>query len=177
MASLAAISAPSTNVIGRNEELAIVAAFLDGLPEGPAALIFSGAPGAGKTTLWIAGMAAARAHGSTVLVARPVESETTLSFAALGDLLGGLVAEVDAGLPPPQARALDIALLRVDPGEVLPDSRAVSLAVLAMLRSPRPGSPPTAFSLLAPPSGDGSGSTVRRCSSLGGSPISTTSKC
>ncbi len=79
-------------------------------------------------------MAAARARGSTVLVAQPVESETTLSFAALGDLLGGLVDEVDAGLPPPQARALDVALLRVDPGEVLPDSRAVSLAVLGMLR-------------------------------------------
>ncbi|HXJ64348.1 MAG TPA: AAA family ATPase [Actinomycetota bacterium] len=128
------MGAPSTNVFGRNDELEVVGVFLDALPEGPSALVFTGAPGAGKTTLWNAGAAAARARGSTVLVAQPVESETTLSFAALGDLLGRLVDEVDAGLPPPQARALDVALLRVDPGEVPPDSRAVSLAVLAMLR-------------------------------------------
>jgi DNA-binding CsgD family transcriptional regulator len=134
MASLPVMGASSTNVIGRIDELAVVGVFLDALPEGPSALVFTGAPGAGKTTLWIAAVAAARARGSTVLVAQPGESETTLSFAALGDLLGGLVDEVDAGLPPPQARALDVALLRVDPGEVVPDSRAVSLGVLAMVR-------------------------------------------
>ena len=73
------------------------------------ALVLSGEPGIGKTTLWEAGIAAARERGVRVLVARPSGAETELSFAGLIDLCDGL--EVDM-LPEPQRDALEAALLR-----------------------------------------------------------------
>jgi len=39
-------------VIGREEELAAIAAFLDRAIHRPAALLFEGEAGVGKTTLW-----------------------------------------------------------------------------------------------------------------------------
>jgi DNA-binding CsgD family transcriptional regulator len=121
-------------VFGRHEELSVLGSFLDGIPQGPAALLFTGAAGAGKTTLWNEGLQSASERGWRVLTARPVESEAKLSFTALGDLMSGVGDEFAAPLPEPQARALDAALLRIDPGDDLPDSRAVSLAVLGMFR-------------------------------------------
>ncbi len=123
-----------TGVIGRNEELALIGSFLDEINDGPAALLFTGAAGAGKTTLWKQGVAAARERGWRVLTAQPVESETKLSFTVLGDLFGDLMDEVDVPLPLPQAAALGVALLRIEAGTELPDSRAISLGVLATLR-------------------------------------------
>ena len=134
MVSISAMGSAGTSVFGRQEELSVLASFLDGIPEGPAALLFTGAAGAGKTTLWNEGLRLARERGWGALTARPVESEAKLSFTALGDLMSGVGEEVAAPLPEPQARALDAALLRIEPGEDLPDSRAVSLAVLGTLR-------------------------------------------
>src|SRR5206468_2468537 len=122
-------------VIGREAELSVLGAFLDDVRGGPAALLLDGEAGVGKTTLWKEGLEAARQRSYRVLICQPVESEAKLSFAALGDLLGGVVEEGAASLPVPQARALDVALLRAEPEGAPPDNRAVSLAVLEVLRS------------------------------------------
>ena len=87
-------------IYGRETELERVAAVSDH------ALVLSGEPGIGKTTLWEAGIAAARERGVRVLIARPSGAETELSFAGLIDLCEGL--EVDM-LPEPQRDALEVA--------------------------------------------------------------------
>ena len=78
-------------VVGRDRELAAVAAFLDAVRSGPCGLVLEGVAGIGKTTVWSAGVALAAGRSYTVLPARPAESEATLSFAALGDLLDGVL--------------------------------------------------------------------------------------
>jgi DNA-binding CsgD family transcriptional regulator len=123
------------DVFGRDAELSVLASFIDEAASGPTALLLEGDAGVGKTTLWMEGLEAARDQSFRVLNCRPVESETKLSFAALGDLLGELLDEVERDLSPPRARALDVALLRAEPEGAPPDSRAVSLAVLEVLRS------------------------------------------
>lgn len=65
---------------------------------------------------------------------RPVESETTLSFAGLSDLLSADAERVLASLPPPQRRALEVALLLRDDDGPTPDRRALGAAVLGALR-------------------------------------------
>ena len=45
------------DVIGREPELAILDRFLDSIPTGPSALLLSGEPGIGKTTVWKEGLA------------------------------------------------------------------------------------------------------------------------
>ena len=122
---------PPHEVVGRENELAAVESFLDGVVNGPSTgLIIGGEPGLGKTTIWEAGAASARQRSFTVLTARPAEPESRLSYAALADLMGGLSAELVATLPAPQSRALQVALLRAEPGDQPPDRRAVGTAVL-----------------------------------------------
>ena len=58
-----------------------------------------------------------------------------LSYTALGDLLAGLVDELDDELPAPQRRALDVALLRASPDAGPVDARAVGAATLGLLRA------------------------------------------
>ena len=57
-------------ISARDEELALIDAFLD-RPEGPMALVLVGDAGIGKSTLWLAGIAAARSRGRVVLVLTP----------------------------------------------------------------------------------------------------------
>src|SRR5215468_1934150 len=114
--------------------MAAVAAFLDAVGSGSAGLVLEGAAGIGKTTVWAAGAALAAGRGYTVLSCRPAESEARLSFAALGDLLGGVLEEAVAGLPPPQRRALEVALLLADPAGSPPGQRAVCVAFFAVIR-------------------------------------------
>src|SRR5262249_25876703 len=114
--------------------MAAVAAFLDAVGSGSAGLVLEGAAGIGKTTVWAAGAALAAGRGYTVLSCRPAESEARLSFAALGDLLGGVLEGALAGLPAPQRRALEVALLLADPGGSPPEQRAVCVAFLGVLR-------------------------------------------
>jgi DNA-binding CsgD family transcriptional regulator len=121
-------------VIGRDEELAAVAAMLDGVAGGSRGLVMTGEAGMGKTMLWRAGVELARARGFSVLTAAPVASETGMSFAALGDLLAGLVDDVLARLPGPQRHALEVALLVADPVGAGSDQRAVAVALASVLR-------------------------------------------
>lgn len=121
--------------VGRDEELAAVVAFLEATESLPGALLLEGEPGIGKTTLLRAGIAAASEAGFRVLSARPVEAESRLSFAALGDLLEDRLQEVLNTLPGPQRGALQVALLLSEPEEPPPDRRAVGTGVLGTLRA------------------------------------------
>ena len=119
---------------GRDREMAEVAAFLDAVPAGPCGLLLEGAAGIGKTTVWSAGAALAVGRSFTVLASLPAESEATLLFAALGDLLDGVLDQALPLLPPPQRRALEVALLLADPAGSPPGQRAVAVAFLAVIR-------------------------------------------
>ena len=121
-------------VFGRGRELGVVAAFLDGLRSGPSGLLLAGEAGIGKTTIWSAGVADAAARSYLVLSSRPAEAEAKLSFAALGDLLAGVIEQVLPGLPPPQQNALRVALLLEDPVGSPPEPRAVCAAFLGVIR-------------------------------------------
>lgn len=133
--SAMAADAPAgrNEIVGRATELSRLDAFIDAVANGPAALVLEGEPGIGKTTLWKRGMAAAADRGWPVWSGRPAESEAKLSFAGLADLLEK-AGEVIDGLPEPQRHALEVALLRAEPGGAPPDPHAVSAAVLSTLR-------------------------------------------
>ena len=68
------------SLIGREREVAAIAPFLDSVAQRFGVLLFSGPPGIGKTTLWEGAVAAARARGYRVVVARPTKVETALAF-------------------------------------------------------------------------------------------------
>ena len=129
------------DVIGRESELAILHRFLDSIPTGPSALLLSGDPGIGKTTVWKEGLAGAQLRRYRTLSCGPVEAETRLSYAALGDLLEPILEEALPTLPEPQRQALEVALLRSPSSGARADQRAVSLAVLGCLRSVASTSP------------------------------------
>jgi hypothetical protein len=125
----------AAGIHGRTAELARIGSFLQDTGTRPAALLIEGAAGIGKTTLWSAGIDLARQRGWWVLTCRPVQSEAALSFSALGDLLEPVPEQAFAGLPRPQRQALDVALLRADPGADPPDQRAVAVALLGVIRA------------------------------------------
>jgi DNA-binding CsgD family transcriptional regulator len=114
-------------------ELAVSARFLDALQSGPRALVLAGEAGIGKTTLWKQVLAEARARSYWVLICRPTQSETALSFAALADLLAEVPADVLGRLPGPQQRGLQVALLKAEPEEAARDHRAISAGLLSVL--------------------------------------------
>ena len=90
-------TAVHVDVIGREDELVALDAFLDLVGIGPGSLVLAGDAGVGKTTLWHAGVDAARRLGYRVLETRPSEAEARLAFAGLGDLLDdGLDELLDA---------------------------------------------------------------------------------
>jgi len=99
------------------------------------ALVITGEPGLGKTTLWEAGQAAARERGVRVLTTRASSAETRLSYAALIDLLDAVDRDDLADLPAPQLRALELALLRAEPSGAPPEPRAISLGFMNALRT------------------------------------------
>src|SRR5262245_3585833 len=121
-------------VVGRERELSSIERFLDVVPEGPGGLLIEGEVGIGKTTLLTAAVASAARRSYRVLACRPVESEMQLAFSALGDLLEEVPGEALSGLPEPQRRALEIALLRSEAEGGAPHPRAVSLGVLGVFR-------------------------------------------
>jgi DNA-binding CsgD family transcriptional regulator len=125
----------SETIFGRAEELAYAERFLEGLVLGPTSLLLEAEQGAGKTTLWRATVKAARARGYRVLACRPAESESSLAFAALGDLLDGVLEEPHPRLPEPQYHVLKVAVLVASPEGPPPDQLSVSVATLGVLRS------------------------------------------
>ena len=120
------------SVVGRERELAAVGAFLAAVPDGPRALLLEGEAGIGKTTVWLAAVRAAADRGFKVLHARPTQSESRLSYAAVADIAGVAFDEVRAALPDPQERALAAVLLRAAPDEPA-DARTTATALVTVL--------------------------------------------
>jgi DNA-binding CsgD family transcriptional regulator len=121
-------------IVGRDEELASMAAFVDEVLDGPAALVLEGEAGIGKSTLWLAGVEHARTRGLGVLSSRPAEAERSLAHAGLGDLLEDVLDEVLPALSVPRQRALEVAMLRDEAIGDPVDRRAVAVAVRDVLQ-------------------------------------------
>jgi DNA-binding CsgD family transcriptional regulator len=123
-----------SEIVGREEELASLHAFIGKVGEGPAALVLEGEAGIGKSILWLAGVEHARGQGMRVLLSRPAEAERGLAHVGLGDLFEDLLDEVLPALSAPRRRALEIALLMEEaPGEPV-DHRALAVAVRGVLQ-------------------------------------------
>ncbi len=129
-----AVNATAAAVVGREAELDAIDAFLADRSALPAALVMDGPAGAGKSTLWQAAVDRAIEGGFTVLACRPAGAEAQLSYAALADLLEPHLAAVLPGLPAPQRRALEIALL-LEADDTAPDQRAISAGTLNAIRA------------------------------------------
>jgi DNA-binding CsgD family transcriptional regulator len=124
----------SPGVVGREPELEALRDFALRIPAGAVALVLAGEAGVGKTTLWEAGLAEAAAAGCRVLSARPAESETSLSFSGIGDLLDPVLDKALTSLSSAQNRALSRALVLGDDDGRPPDPHAIGVALLTALR-------------------------------------------
>ncbi len=122
-------------VVGREAELAAANRFLEAIRGSTHALVLEGEPGIGKTTIWREVVRKAGERGYRVLSAQPTQAETSLSFAGLGDLVGGLPEAALDLIPVPQRSALEIALLRRAPTGPPLERRAVAAALLSLLRA------------------------------------------
>ena len=118
----------ATEIVGREEELSSLQAFVDDARRGPAALVLEGEAGIGKSTLWEAGVEHARAEGFTVLSSRPAEAERGLGHVGLVDLLEGVLDDVLPALLTPRRRALQVALLREEASGDPVDHRTLAVA-------------------------------------------------
>ena len=128
-------------IVGREAELASIHAFIGEERGAPAALVFEGEAGIGKSTLWLAGVEHARAQGFRVLSSRPAEAEHGLAHLGLGDLFDDVLDDVLPALSAPRRRALEIALLREEATGGPVDQRALGVAVrgaLQLLSEPGP---------------------------------------
>src|SRR5258708_5685661 len=121
-----------TGVVGRDQELECLAAFLGAEP-GASCLVVQDEPGIGKTMLWLRAIDLARQRGFTVLLSRPLELDLRIPFAGLHDLVGGMLSEVLDVLPDPQRRALTAALLIDEPTGPPPQLTAIAFALLRRL--------------------------------------------
>jgi DNA-binding CsgD family transcriptional regulator len=93
-------------LFGRERERAVLAGLLERLPLCGGALVLQGEPGVGKSALLTDAVQAASARGMLVLRASGVQSEASLPFAGLHQLLRPLLGRA-AGLPPRLRAALD----------------------------------------------------------------------
>src|SRR3954469_6264504 len=117
-------------LLGRAEEQSLLTSILDGVGDHGQALVLRGEPGIGKSRLLAVAAQTARERGMTVLTAAGVQSEASLPFAGLHQLLRP-GRERAADLPPIQRDALDAAfgLTR----EVAPERYRIAMAVLDLL--------------------------------------------
>lgn len=122
----------SADIVGRDQELAYLDAFLDGDGRKSRAVVLQGEAGIGKSTLWLAGVETARDRGFRVLLSRPSEAERELAFTGLGDVLESVLDDVLPVLPAPRRRALETALLIEESTDAV-DPRAVGVAVRSAL--------------------------------------------
>lgn len=125
----------AAEIIGRRDELLALEAFLEAALAGGHAMLLEGDAGVGKTVLWEEALSLAGTREFHVLRSRPSPAEAQVAFAALGDLLSAALSGVLQRLPPLQRRALETALLLREPDEVLPDTRALGLALLSTVRA------------------------------------------
>ena len=121
-------------MIGREREIAEAGEFLDDAALRGGGLVFAGAPGIGKTTIWASAVGGAAARGFRVLVARPSEAEAELAFSVLSDVLASVDEGTLEALPGTQRAALENALRRGEAVDASFDAAAVGLATLGVLR-------------------------------------------
>lgn len=126
---------PTGALVGRGDALDDTARFVEGLADGPSAMLVEGEAGIGKTTVWRAAATAAAARGSRVICSTAAEGETDLPFVGLRDLMEQLPADATQHLPAPQRDALDVALLRSDRPDATADQHAVCVAALGVVRT------------------------------------------
>ena len=119
----------TSTILGRDEEIAFLDAFLDGTGRGMRSLVLEGDAGVGKSTLWTAGLASAEQRGFRVLSSRPAEAERGLPHVVLADLLDDLAEDVLPMLSAPRRCALEGALLMDRAPEYEVDPRALAVAV------------------------------------------------
>jgi DNA-binding CsgD family transcriptional regulator len=117
-----------STIVGREDELRTIEAFLADAPTAAGALVLEGEPGIGKSTLWRRGVDLAAEGGLRVLAARPAEAERSHAHAALGDLLEEALDDVSDELPTPRLRALRVALLLEEPDPGRSSQRDVGIA-------------------------------------------------
>jgi DNA-binding CsgD family transcriptional regulator len=122
----------TSEIVGREAELALVHAFVEAAAQRAAALVLEGEAGIGKSTLWLAGVDQARSRGMRVLVSRPAEAERDLAHAGLGDLFED-AGDVLPALAAPRRRALEVALLLDEPSDESVDRRSLAVAVRSLL--------------------------------------------
>jgi DNA-binding NarL/FixJ family response regulator len=125
---------PTVRIVGREDELAMLHGLFE-TGDGPRTVVLTGVPGIGKTTLWEAGVDAARRRGYRVLLARPSDAEAGLAFATLIDLFDGVETGELSEVPAPQVQALEVALLRAVPTTTPPEEHAIAVGVLNALRA------------------------------------------
>jgi DNA-binding CsgD family transcriptional regulator len=124
-------------MLGRTAERALIDGLLTGARAGRSdALVLTGEPGIGKTTL--IGYAVEQAEGMLVLSARGYEDESEIPFAGLADLLRPVLEILDE-LPAPQAAALRSALALGPP--VAGDRFTVCAATVGILAAAADTSP------------------------------------
>jgi DNA-binding CsgD family transcriptional regulator len=122
-------------IVGRDEELERLGAFLSAAAEAPAAAVLEGEAGIGKTTLWRWTLGTAHARGFTVLSASPAAAETALSFSALDDLLEPVVGDVLPQLAPARRAALEAALLLTADQRATPELHAIAAGLRDAVRA------------------------------------------
>jgi DNA-binding CsgD family transcriptional regulator len=122
-----------SGIIGRDADLLAGESFLEAVSRGSALLLLQGEAGIGKTTVWSEVAGRAQAAGYRVLRAQPSAAETSLTLAALGDLLQSIPAPAIEALPAPQRRAIEAALMRSEPTNEALAQTLLGTAVRSML--------------------------------------------
>ena len=131
------VTKTSETLIARDRELRALIDALGSTDAGPRAVVLEGEAGVGKTALLRRALEYAYEGGRGVLLSSPASSESRLAFAALGDLLDLEIDDVLPVIPPPQRRALEVALLRSDDvaaGTQI-DERMIGVGTLSALRA------------------------------------------
>jgi DNA-binding CsgD family transcriptional regulator len=122
------MSAPT--LIGRDQELGVLADLIDRIEDSGAAVVVLGDPGIGKSSLLRAAADHGRAAGLRLLAVTGIEAEAHLPFAGLHHLLRPVLPEMNR-LPGTQAEALSTAFgLSKGPP---PEPFMIALATLNML--------------------------------------------
>ena len=128
-----AIASPpdvTSELVGRDDEVALVDALLDGVRGHGGALVIRGEPGIGKSALLERARGRASSLGARTLATVGVESESELAFAGLHQLLEPVSSRVRR-LPDPQRQALDAAFGIDDLVE--PDPFRIALAAYRLV--------------------------------------------
>jgi DNA-binding CsgD family transcriptional regulator/tetratricopeptide (TPR) repeat protein len=120
-------------IIGRDEELGLLARLVDRHRQDGAALLIEGAAGVGKSTLLEHATGLARAAGYRVLRCAGVQRSSPIGFLALHELLHPLL-NLTGTLPPRQRTALLSAFAMTErDAAVSPDRLLISVAALGLV--------------------------------------------